>query len=34
MFNPLKAEANQMITDGDIAMIAEKLADNTPQGSC
>ena len=32
MFNPLKAEANQMITDGDIAMIAEKLADNSTAG--
>jgi len=32
MFNPLKAEANQMITDGDIAMIAEQLADNSTAG--
>jgi hypothetical protein len=32
MFNPLKAEANQMITESDIAMIAEKLADNSTAG--
>ena len=32
MFNPLKAEANQMITDSDIAMIAEQLADNSTAG--
>jgi len=32
MFNPLKAEVNQMITESDIAMIAEKLADNSTAG--
>ena len=32
MFNPLKAEANQMITESDIDMIAEKLADNSTAG--
>ena len=32
MFNPLKAEANQMITESDIAMIAEQLADNSTAG--
>ena len=32
IFNPLKAEANQMITESDIAMIAEKLADNSTAG--
>ena len=32
VFNPLKAEANQMITESDIAMIAEKLADNSTAG--
>jgi uncharacterized membrane protein len=32
MFNPLKAEVNQMITDSDINMIAEKLADNSTAG--
>ena len=32
MLNPLKAEANQMITEGDIAMIAEALADNSTAG--
>lgn len=32
MFNPLKAEVNQMITESDIDMIAEKLADNSTAG--
>jgi hypothetical protein len=32
MFNPLKAEANQMITESDLAMIAEQLADNSTAG--
>ncbi len=32
VFNPLKAEANQMITESDIDMIAEKLADNSTAG--
>ena len=32
MFNPLKAEVSQMITESDIAMIAEKLADNSTAG--
>ena len=32
MFNPLKAEVNQMITESDIAVIAEKLADNSTAG--
>src|SRR5512139_1659747 len=32
IFNPLKAEANQMITESDIAMIAESLADNSTAG--
>ena len=32
MFNPLKAEVNSMITESDIAMIAEKLADNSTAG--
>jgi uncharacterized membrane protein len=32
IFNPLKAEANQMITESDIDMIAEKLADNSTAG--
>jgi uncharacterized membrane protein len=32
MFNPLKAEVNQMITESDIAMIAEKLGDNSTAG--
>jgi hypothetical protein len=32
MFNPLKAEANQMITEIDIAMIAGQLADNSTAG--
>jgi uncharacterized membrane protein len=32
MFNPLKAEVNQMITESDIAMIAEQLADNSTAG--
>jgi hypothetical protein len=32
VFNPLKAEVNQMITDSDIEMIAEQLADNSTAG--
>ena len=32
MFNPLKAEVSQMITESDIAMIAEQLADNSTAG--
>ena len=32
IFNPLKADVNQMITEGDIDMIAEKLADNSTAG--
>ena len=32
LFNPLKAEANQMITEIDIAMIAGQLADNSTAG--
>ena len=32
MFNPLKAEANQMITEADIAMIAGQLDDNSTAG--
>jgi len=32
MFNPLKAEVSQMITDSDITMIAEKLAENSTAG--
>jgi uncharacterized membrane protein len=32
MFNPLKAEANQMITESDIEMIAEKLGNNSTAG--
>ena len=32
MFDPLKADVSQMITDGDIAMIAEKLAENSTAG--
>jgi len=32
MFNPLKAEVNQMITESDIAMIAEKLDNNSTAG--
>ena len=32
MFNPLKADVNQMITESDIAMIAEQLADNSTAG--
>ena len=32
MFDPLKAEVSQMITESDIAMIAEKLADNSTAG--
>ena len=32
MFDPLKAEVSQMITDSDIAMIAEQLADNSTAG--
>jgi hypothetical protein len=32
IFNPLKAEVNQMITESDIDMIAEKLAGNSTAG--
>jgi len=32
MFDPLKAEVSQMITRGDIDMIAEQLADNSTAG--
>jgi len=32
IFNPLKADVNQMITESDIEMIAEKLADNSTAG--
>ena len=32
IFNPLKADVNQMITESDIDMIAEKLADNSTAG--
>jgi uncharacterized membrane protein len=32
MFNPLKPEANEMITEIDIHMIAEQLADNSTAG--
>jgi uncharacterized membrane protein len=32
MFNPLKAEVSQMITESDIEMIAEKLDDNSTAG--
>ena len=32
MFNPLKADVSQMITDSDIAMIAEQLAENSTAG--
>ena len=32
IFNPLRADVNQMITESDIAMIAEKLADNSTAG--
>jgi hypothetical protein len=32
MFNPLKADVSQMITESDIAMIADKLADNSTAG--
>jgi uncharacterized membrane protein len=32
MFNPLKADVSQMITDGDIAMIGEQLAANSTAG--
>jgi uncharacterized membrane protein len=32
MLNPLKADVSQMITRGDIDMIAEKLADNSTAG--
>ena len=34
MFDPLQAEVSQMITRGDIDMIAEQLAENIPEGSC
>jgi uncharacterized membrane protein len=32
IFSPLNAEVNQMITESDINMIAEKLADNSTAG--
>jgi len=32
MFNPLHADVSQMITDSDIAMIAEQLAENSTAG--
>jgi hypothetical protein len=32
MFNPLKADVSQMITESDIAMIAEQLAENSTAG--
>jgi len=32
MFDPLQADVSQLITDSDIAMIAEKLADNSTAG--
>jgi uncharacterized membrane protein len=32
MFNPLKVEVNQMITDSDIEMIGGQLADNSTAG--
>jgi hypothetical protein len=32
LFSPLKAEVNEMITEIDINMIAEKLADNSTAG--
>jgi len=32
IFSPLNAEVNQMITESDIDMIAEKLADNSTAG--
>jgi hypothetical protein len=32
LFNPLKAEVNEMITEIDINMIAENLADNSTAG--
>jgi hypothetical protein len=32
MFDPLKADVSQMITDSDIAMIAEQLAENSTAG--
>ncbi len=32
MFDPLNADVSQMITDGDIAMIAGQLADNSTAG--
>ena len=32
MFNPLKADVSQMITERDIAMIAEQLAENSTAG--
>ena len=32
IFNPLKADVNQMITRGDIDMIAEQLAENSTAG--
>ena len=34
MFDPLQVDVSQMITDGDIAMIGEQLADNSTAGSC
>ena len=32
MFDPLQADVSQMITDSDIAMIAEQLAENSTAG--
>jgi hypothetical protein len=32
MFDPLQADVNQMITESDIAMIAEQLAENSTAG--
>ena len=32
MFDPLKADVSQMITESDIAMIAEQLAENSTAG--
>ena len=32
MFDPLKVDVSQMITDGDINMIAEQLAENSTAG--
>ena len=32
LFSPLKAEVSEMVTESDIAMVAEKLADNSTAG--